>query len=165
MGLPCSTSKLDVHLKSHFLGLLQSKINELKLPGLSMICDFSPSLHLSEVLASQVISKFRMGVAGLGNKIPRKGYNQVSVCKLCNSGPNNELHIVTYCPALQEVRKTTGLLVYINSSLLAGNTYEVTFANFLEGFSAIGDEKVTQHILIQRGKILRILLDVYLSQW
>ena len=50
---------------------------------------------------SSILASFRLGNAGLGNR----DTPSIKVCPACNMGPNNELHLVFECKALEGVRR------------------------------------------------------------
>ena len=60
----------------------------------------SPRPHLAGRKGYKVITSFRLGDAGLGNK----GLNPIVTCPICNKGTNNETHLVLKCDKVQTIR-------------------------------------------------------------
>ena len=60
----------------------------------------NPRPHLGGRKGYKVITSFRIGDAGLGNKGP----NPVVVCPICSNGRNNETHLVLECNKVQNIR-------------------------------------------------------------
>ena len=59
-----------------------------------------PRPHLAGRKGYKVITSFRLGYAGLGNKGP----NPVVICPICSKGRNNETHLVLKCDKVQTIR-------------------------------------------------------------
>ena len=59
-----------------------------------------PRPHLAGRKGYKVITSFRLGDAGLGNKGP----NPVVICPICSKGRNNETHLVLKCDKVQTIR-------------------------------------------------------------
>ena len=86
---------------SHFLTSLNNSI--VHLPWLQPLDSFQRLPYVCESKWSSVISEFRLGVEGLGNKNPRSGYNRKPFCPVCPLlQPNSGIHllyvrIIVYC--------------------------------------------------------------------
>ena len=68
-------------------------------PRLNTTC--IPRPHLAGRKGYKVITSFRLGDAGLGNKGP----NPVVSCPICSKGRNNEAHLVLECDKVQTIRE------------------------------------------------------------
>lgn len=164
IGMPVTIKNLSLDITSYFLQTLNGKLNELSLQGVSNQESFIPAMHLSEHESAQYISKFRLGMAGLGNNIPRQGYPRVRQCTLCaGSQPNSEYHIFIKCNSLKEVRLQTGIQHYINKASIGGVSDADIFKNFLAGKETNGEDSVLNDVLKDRGNSLKLLCDRYLS--
>ena len=60
----------------------------------------TPRPHLIGRKGYKVITSFRLGDAGLGNKGP----HPVITCPICGEGKNNETHLVLECNRVQNIR-------------------------------------------------------------
>ena len=60
----------------------------------------NPRPHLAGRQGYKVITSFRLGDAGLGNKGP----NPTVTCPICSKGRNNETHLVLECDKVQSIR-------------------------------------------------------------
>ena len=61
-----------------------------------------PQTYLSGVKDRKIITKFRLGDAGLGNRSSKP----IKLCPMCKAGENNEPHLVFECPEVQSIRET-----------------------------------------------------------
>ena len=59
-----------------------------------------PRPHLTGRKGYKIITNFRLGDAGLGNKGPKP----VVTCPICRKGRNNETHLVLECDQVQNIR-------------------------------------------------------------
>ena len=115
--------------------------------------------HVNDSRSSQVLSKFRTGNAGLGNRTPLEGLRRsLKFCMLCrNLGMKkylNEEHIVMECGGLAKERKRNGLVI-----TYAGKEDKSSKFRLFLGGDQVSDEK-----FLQRGRKLNSLMEDYLRE-
>ena len=67
---------------------------------------------------SSIITSFRLGDAGLGNR----SRHPIKTCPMCKTGENTEAHLVFQCPSVQHIRNASNLPIpqveNINTNLM-----------------------------------------------
>ena len=63
-----------------------------------------PQSYLSGVKDRKILTKFRLGDAGLGNR----SNAPIKLCPMCKTGENTEPHLVFECPEVQNIRDKMG---------------------------------------------------------
>ena len=113
---PLTPTFLAAVADEHFLKLVKDKISNI--PALTKLESLSPQSYLCESLGAQWYAKYRLNQVPLGRHYVREGHvNEQENCPLCvntTPKPNNPFHIVMECPFLNDIRKVTGILSYIN---------------------------------------------------
>ena len=114
--------------------------------------------HVKDSEISEVLSKFRVGNAGLGNRAPLGGMSKpMKFCILCSDEktkhPLNEFHVSFACKRLRMAQLRLGLLAYKSRSKT-----DVVLHSYL------GGDGCTDLVLLDRGSILAQLLDVYFGE-
>ena len=64
-----------------------------------------PQSYLLNTKKCDIITSFRLGDAGLGNR----SKHPVKFCPMCKTGVNTEAHLVFQCPSVQHIRDTVGM--------------------------------------------------------
>ena len=107
---------------------------------------------VEDIEDAKVLSQFRLGDAGLGNRdIPK-----VEICPACNNGPNIESHLVFECSSMDELRKL--METWIDMSSFLENNKEISDINDkLRMF--LGNDWSSKDILHKRARYLSILKD------
>ena len=114
--------------------------------------------HVKDAEVSEVLCKFRVGNAGLGNRAPLGGMPKPSkFCILCSEAntkhPLNEYHISFVCKKLRMTQLRLGLLAYKSRR-----------KNELVLHGYLGGDGCTNVALLDRGSVLIQLLDAYFQQ-
>ena len=117
--------------------------------------------HVKDSKESKVLSKFRTGNAGLGNRVPLPGKQApMKVCPLCQSLgkilPLNEMHVTLECIHLQTAREVGGIERY--RKMFKGKDSSTLMWNYL------GGDNCDSMCLLYRGRVLSTLLDQYLQK-
>ena len=161
-----SSKAIRLQAGLHFLLDTNEKVSAAQLPALVLRFGWSVAPYLEESEESRTLVKFRLGVAGLGNRAPRAGRPYRN--KWCPLGPpgtpSSELHLVLECPAVESERKAMGLRTTIDLGLLAGLEIEEVYFNLLNGVNMKG-EKVGRMDYLSLGGTLKVLLDRWLALW
>ena len=127
------------------LRYFSSRVEPWMLPG-----------HITDSQGSAVLSRFRTGNAGLGNRAPLQNRDRMKDCPLCKEKSRkrrlNEEHIVLQCPELRSVHRHLGFetfwMKYGRNSL----------------YKYLGGDKCTDEELLRRGSKLDDLLSQYLER-
>ena len=112
--------------------------------------------HITDSESSAVLSRFRTGNAGLGNRAPLRDMERMKDCPLCKKKLRNrrlnEEHVVLQCPELRTVQRKLGFetfwCMYGRSSL----------------HKYLGGDKCSDEVLLGRGSKLDDLLKYYLER-
>ena len=99
---------------------------------------------------SSTISKFRLGNAELGNK----DNPPILICPSCKNGPNDELHLVFSCPAMDSLREEVWMKTVLDEAVPEHSLKKddpMTLRTFL------GGDLCSAETLHKRGKFLSIL--------
>ena len=111
------------------------------------------------------IAKFKLGVANLGNRVPRFAHQVQTFCPLCPTMVrNNEEHLVYYCPSVTAKRYETGIASFFTQGVLFGHTIGNIFQLFVNGLDLHGN-LVPRSVALERGKALQDLAEDWLKKW
>ena len=114
---------------------------------------------------STVISEFRLGCEGLGNKQPRSGYNRKPLCPVCpQSVPNSGLHLLFMCSALSRLRVDSGISSFISACSIRGLSLEKTYHLFITGLNS-GGVAVSRDVFFERAKCMHDMRQLWLTKW
>ena len=128
----------------------------------------TPQPYLCESVGAQFYAKFRLNQVDLGRHVVRVGHvTQQEQCPLCVNTvpqPNTPFHIVMQCPYLKEIRKVTGISMFMNMSMLQGLSAEAAYQRYLTARDLQG-KTVGRAVCVERGWSLKYVTDKYLSLW
>jgi len=99
---------------------------------------------------SSIISKFRLENAELGNR----DHPPILICPSCNNGPNDELHLVFSCPAMDNLREEVWMQAVLDEAV-PKHSFNKDDPMTLRAF--LGGDLCSPETLHKRGKFLRIL--------
>ena len=134
-------------------------------PWLQPLERFARLPHVCENKWSTVISEFRLGCEGLGNKQPRNGHPRMPYCPVCPSKqPNNGLHLLFFCGCLSSLRAVTGIATFKTSCTLNGISVEEAYALFITGFDSKRKE-ISKSDFFDRAKCMNDMRTLWLSKW
>ena len=115
--------------------------------------------HVNDSEQSRVLSKFRTGNSGIGNRAPILGLQQAQkYCLLCQEGDSkhwlNEYHVVFKCRRLRHVQVELGLQAY--------KIKNRNKASILRRF--LGGDGCSHVVLMEGGSRLERLKDAYFTE-
>ena len=94
---------------SYFRDTEEKTISEQRKHSLRAYPDFKfsdkPQQYLINTNISNIITSFRLGDAGLGNR----SKHPIKICPMCKSEENTEAHLVFQCPAVKHIKDATTL--------------------------------------------------------
>ena len=111
-------------------------------------------INLSE--PSSILAKFRLGNAKLGNKETPA----ILICPACNSGQNNELHLVFQCHAMDNLRNEPWMKKVIAQ---ASDQERFDICDNKKLISFLGGDHANSKIFNDRGTYLSILRQKHLE--
>ena len=153
----------QVKMSSSFLNNINESI--LTLPGSMPIKSFEKAAYVCENENSTVIAEFKLGFAGLGNKIPRPGYTVKPFCPLCPiQHSNNEFHLLFICNSVSRTRSETGLSLYLTTSLIKGLSINEAYKYYICGLDVNG-ARLSKSDYLQRGKCMATIRKKWLDLW
>ena len=171
MGLleaPLTQDFLQSTADEHFLSVVNTKLSKLSLPAMTELSCLTPQPYLCESVGAQFYAKFRLNQVDLGRHVVRVGHvTQQEQCPLCVNTvpqPNTPFHIVMQCPYLKEIRKVTGISMFMNMSMLQGLSAEAAYQRYLTARDLQG-KTVGRAVCVERGWSLKYVTDKYLSLW
>jgi len=101
---------------------------------------FTLQPHVNDSNEFRVLSMFRAGDAGLGNRRPNMHGKSYKICPWCNelgmTVPLNELHVGAVCPGVGFVRRTKNINQYLETNVSVSRPLGVIFKDFLGGDGA-----------------------------
>ena len=106
--------------------------------------------------SSSVLAKFRLGNANLGNKESPP----ILICPACNSGQNNELHLVFQCHAMDNLRSEPWMQDILNQAR-DQERFDIFDNRKLRSF--LGGDQANVKRLHDRGTYLSILRQKHLE--
>ena len=149
--MPPSVKILKSDISDWFIADLNLAISNLALPALTCVEKLGRIPYVCEHDSSSTISKFRLGVAELGNREPRLGHQRERFCPLCSTNqPNSEFHLVCVCQAVSAKRSEIGLTSFINQCLYHGSSLKDAFCYFINGLDCYG-KPVARADVLNRG--------------
>ena len=148
---------------NYFLSVTNTTISHV--PWLEPLERFSRLPYVCESKWSTVISQFRVGNEGLGNKQPRTGYQRKPLCPVCpNRQPNDGHHLLFECSSLSTLRAETGITSFINLCVLKGIASREAYALFITGQDSQRNQ-VGLSDFFERGKSIYEMRELWLSKW
>ena len=129
------------------------------------IDSLSRSSYVCESEWSTVITQFKLGVEGLGDKQPRTGHFRKPFCPVCPVNVENSgIHMLFTCGSLAKLRAETGISSYMNVCLLKGKPLDEIYRLFLNGYdSNLNPVSVPDYL--QRGRCMSDMRSLWLSKW
>ena len=121
--------------------------------------------YVSESKWSSVITLFKFGNEGLGNKQPRKGRLRQPFCPVCPVRVANcGLHMLLDCSSLSRLRAETGISTFVNLCAWKGYSMEDTYCMYVNGEDSTKSlVPVTNYL--ERGKCMHSMRELWFSKW
>ena len=113
-----------------------------------------PLKYLSSIKDRKTLTQFRLGNAGLGNRM----MNPIKTCPLCKNGPNTESHLVFDCQQVADVRAKAGKAICFSEFLQLTSTLPSADKRLQHFLRATG---TTPEILQRRAEFLKSLLELH----
>ena len=164
LSLPDTEDMITVHLDNWFLRKYNAWQASGHHPALENIRSFTKQSYVCESLDSAWISRFCLGAAGLGNKVPIDKTGIRDSCPVCPVPTiNTEEHVLLFCPRVSRLRKTLRVTEFLLCCRVNGSQNEA-FKLFVNGFSPSGVlVPITEYRL--RGRDMRKLVEAWLGSW
>ena len=122
---------------------------------------FKLQRHVNDSSLCGVLSRFRAGDAGLGNRRPTLAGNMYKLCPLCLAqGINsvlNEPNVVLQCQSVSYERWATGILDF-------PSTYSGLRKDHLVLKDYLGGDDAGNNVLHQRAQALSFMMDTWLGK-
>ena len=113
-----------------------------------------PLRYLSTIKDRKILTQFRLGNAGLGNRIQ----NPIKTCPICKIGPNTESHLVFECPDAVDIRTKAGQNIDFNEYLQQTISFSNSDKKLQHFLRATG---IAPEILQGRAEFLKSLLEFH----
>ena len=156
-----SLKYLKAHLESWAVVVTNTKLEEMSGPSILPVKKFSRQVYVGEEEGCSTLATFRLGCAGLGNRVPLKGERRQRLCQLC-SGVLSEQHVAFSCPALDRFRRDeTDIVFFRNHSRRKGILEKAAYVRYVNGFDHNG-LKVIRSDMVKRGLELKGLRKCWL---
>ena len=156
-----SLKYLREHLEAWAVDKANMELGNLSGPSILQIKKFKKQLYVGEDEGCSSLAAFRLGSAGLGDKVPLQGQYRQSICQLC-PGRLNEQHVAFACPALERFRsRETEIVFFRNQCRRNGFSERAAFVRFVNGYDWNGC-KVMRSELVKRGLELKGLRKCWL---
>ena len=157
---------VGLHLDGHFIRVTNEAVSCLNLPSLRPSRKWTQARYVCETKEASTIAKVKLACAGLGNKAPRSGRMRQRHCPLClpRKVEISEQHVLSSCPAVEHVRRETGVSGVVNSLRLFGMEEEEAYYHYVNGFDVKG-KMVTKEEFLLRGQAMQEVMDKWLSMW
>ena len=122
--------------------------------------------HISSLRTSNspVITGFRIGCEGLGNKQPRSGRERKPLCPVCPQVADNTGFHLFACTSISRKRAETGITSFITSCSFKGFSMQETYALFINGFD-YSKKRLSYADYIERGKCMNDMKQEWLQKW
>ena len=121
--------------------------------------------YVCESKWSSIISEFRLGVEGLGNKNPRTGYNRKQFCPVCPQlQPNSGIHLLFSCSSLSRLRVDTGISSFLTACTVLGVSLDEAYQLFISGFDS-KRKQISQESFRDRAKCMHDMRKLWLTKW
>ena len=121
--------------------------------------------HVYESKWSTVITEFRLGCEGLGNKQPRDGHTRKVFCPVCpDVQPNNGHHLLFHCSSLSALRAETGITSFNTACRIKNIDSQETYTLFITGYNS-NRKEVSLADFIDRAKCMNAMRERWLSKW
>ena len=147
----------------HFLSVTNDAISRVQ--WLAPLKSFGRLPYVCESKWSTVISEFRVGCEGLGNKHPRTGHQRKPFCPVCATRlPNDGFHLLFMCSSLSALRAETGIASFLTSCVLKGIDTQEAYSLFITGQDSRGKPIRTSEFF-DRAKSIHALREMWLSKW
>ena len=164
LDLPLTANMISSHLDQWALEGINSLVFSSSLPALEQVKDWKEQGYVCEGDSASWIAKFRLGVAGLGHKVPIAPHERRKFSPLCPVWTKtSEEHVLLDCAAVGGLRRELGVTLFSNACRLVGSEAS-TFALFVNGFTPKGAPiPVSDHL--GRGRDLGMMVEKWLSLW
>lgn len=121
--------------------------------------------YVCESKLSTIISQFRLGCEGLGNKVPRDGHRKKFICPACPElRPNSGIHLLFHCSSLSSLRSETGISSFLNSCILNGIDSGTAYTIFVNGLN-LKFERIDRDSYYERANCMKIMRNKWLTKW
>ena len=164
LSLPLTENMISKQLNHYFMRQTNDWIQGSQLPALKRVTSFSPQQYVSESMESTWISKFRLGVAGLGNKSPIRNRGRRRFCPVCPVRTlNTEEHVLLECQSVAGMRRDLGILEFVKGCLITGDK-ALAFELYVNGKNCKG-AMVSRQDHLMRGRDLGKMVEGWLDLW
>ena len=137
----------------------------VQLPWLQPLESFQRLEYVCESKWSSVITEFRLGCEGLGNKQPRNGYDRKPYCPVCPQlHTNNGIHLLFLCSSLSKLRVETGISSFITACSVLGIALDEAYAMFITGYDT-KKKTISRATFFERAKCMYDMRQLWLSKW
>ena len=161
---PPSLKYLSVHMHQWAIARTNTLISSHNLPFVTLITSFKKQPYVFAHKFLSVIAAFRLSNAGLGNKCPISGFTVHNSCPLCSSVYKlDEAHILFTCSAVRDIRRDTGISLFLTQSALHGNSMSKSHYLFIAGFDLSGN-MVNMETYKQRAAAISALRAAWLNK-
>ena len=148
----------------YFLSITNTKIS----PNwwLKPLEGFEKLHYVSESKWSTIISEFRLGCEGLGNKQPIKHHIRTQWCPVCPHlyQPNDGHHLLFVCSSLTVLRRATGIASFMTSCTLKNISSEVAYSLFISGLDC-QENPISISAFYERARCMHDMRELWLSKW
>ena len=137
---PPTIKYLATHMHQWALARTNSSISSHSLPFVSLLTSFEKKPYVYAHRYLSVLAAFRLSNAGLGNKIPLPGFPVHTTCPLC-SGVHRltEAHVLFTCPAVRNIRRETGITLFLTQAAVQGHSDSRSHYLFVTGYDLRGE--------------------------
>ena len=161
---PPTAAILKKEIADWFLGHTNKEVEKLSLRHFGPVLSLHKANYVFEHKYLSVLAQFRLGVAGLGNRVPRVGHVRKLCCPLCPTHfINSELHLVCECPAVSSLRAASGVTSFLNHCISMSVSMDGAYDRFVCGLDWSGGS-VPLGSYLDRGKAMDDLRKLWLSK-
>ena len=157
--LSCVRKVMHNSAVTKVLNLMREHVSLWSLP--QPVGWFKLQRHVNDSSLCGVLSRFRAGDAGLGNRRPTLAGKTYKSCPLCSAqGINNVLnepHVVLQCQSVSFERQATGILDFASN-------YSGLRKSHLVLKDYLGGDDAEYNVLHQRAQALGFMLDTWLGK-
>ena len=127
---------------------------------------FERLAYVSESKWSTIISEFRLGCEGLGNKQPLEHHTRKPWCPVCPQlhQPNDGHHLLFICSSLAALRRTTGIASFMTSCTLKSLGSLEAYSLFISGLNC-HRKPIGISDYYERARCMRDMRELWLSKW
>ena len=166
LSLPYLYSKqfIKIHLDSYFIKKLNSEILKANLPSLKPVNVLCRAIYVCEDKLVPIFAGVKFNYC---HGIQCQGVDRQRRCHSCIGNPlpplSSEFHVVWLCSSVSNVRKKTGITLFINLCSSRGITVRNSFFLYIQGFD-INGEKINVEQCLERAKHLQTIRDCWIQK-